>query len=97
MPTLFAVSSQPRLSERQPRSRVGDGEREARGRVEPGCRSRRHRSAGVAGEIAGPRPFQRGWIWVIGVVSRRPCIRPLLGDRSRQRWPAQTSAFVANQ
>ena len=94
---------QPRLSERQPRSRVGDGEREARGRVEPGCRSRRHRSAGVAPlsdsrtEIAGPRPFQRGRIWVIGVVSRRPCIRPLLGDRSRQRRPAQTSAFVALQ
>jgi len=92
---------QSRLSERQPRSRVGDGEREARGRVEPGCRSRRHRSAGVAplsdsrSEIAGPRPFQRGWIWVIGVVSRRPCVRPLLGDRSRQRRPAQTSAFVA--
>ena len=59
----FAVRRliQPRLSERQPRSRVGDVEREARERVEPGCRRRRHRSAGVAPcRIAEARSQARG-------------------------------------
>jgi len=49
------------------------------------------------GEIAGPGPFQRGCSGDEGVVSRRPCTRPLRGERSRRRRPAQTSAFVALQ
>ena len=69
----FAVRRliQPRLSERQPSSRVGDGEREARGRVEPGCRHRRHRSARVAPcRIAEARSQARGPSSVAALVTK---------------------------
>jgi hypothetical protein len=81
----FAVRRliQPRLSERQPSSRVGDGEREARGRVEPGCRRRRHRSARVAPcRIAEARSQARGPSSVAALVTKRSSRGGRAHDRS---------------
>jgi len=81
----FAVRRliQPRLSERQPSSRVGDGEREARGRVEPGCRHRRHRSARVAPcRIAEATSQARGPSSVAALVTKESSRGGRAHDRS---------------
>jgi hypothetical protein len=84
-----------------------DGPRCARLRCCPDCPG-----LAAAGGIAGPTTWLvrvsgsddgrdqglRGFrSWVTAVISQRPRRRLLLADRSRQRWPARTSGFVAKR